>query len=86
MLVQEFEHRMTNGLQLIAGLLSLQSRAMPTPEACIQLGIAARRVVALGTVHHLSDLLFQNRTEHVIVVEGTKVEISSSLANALDHK
>jgi two-component system, sensor histidine kinase PdtaS len=58
MLTQEFEHRITNGLQLIAGLLSSQSRTMPTPEACMQLSIAARRVVALGTVHnrlHLSD-------------------------------
>jgi len=106
MLAQEFEHRITNGLQLIASLLSLQSRAMPTPEACIQLSIAARRVVALGSVHHrlhlsdqptnvefkeflialcddLSVLLFQNRTDHVIQVEGTKVEIASSLASAL---
>jgi two-component system, sensor histidine kinase PdtaS len=106
MLAQEFEHRITNGLQLIASLLSLQSRAMPTPEACTQLNIAARRVVALGTVHHrlhllnqpanvelkgfliglcddLSDLLFQNRTDHAITVEGTKVEIPSALASAL---
>jgi two-component system, sensor histidine kinase PdtaS len=52
MLAQEYEHRITNGLQMIASLLSLQSRAMPIPEACIQLSIAARRVVALGTVHH----------------------------------
>jgi len=106
MLAQELEHRITNGLQLIASLLWLQSRAMPTPEASIQLSIAARRVVALGTVHHrlhlsdqptnvelkqfliglcddLSGLLFQNRTDHAIVVEGTKVEIPSSLAGAL---
>lgn len=106
MLAQEFEHRITNGLQLIASLLSLQSRTMPTPEARTQLSIAARRVVALGTVHHrlhlldqtgnvefkefltrlcddLSDLLFQNRTDHVIVIEGTKVELPSSLASTL---
>src|SRR5579872_681054 len=106
MLAQEFEHRITNGLQLIASLLSVQSQTMPTPEACTQLSIAARRVVALGTVHHrlhltdqptdvefkeflitlcddLSDLLFQNRTDHAIVVEGTKAEIPSSLASAL---
>src|SRR4029077_285632 len=68
--------------------------------------IAARRVVALGTVNHrlhlsdlpanvefieflvglcddLSDLLFQNKTDHAIVVQGTKVEIPSSLAHTL---
>jgi two-component system, sensor histidine kinase PdtaS len=59
MLTQEFEHRITNGLQLIAGLLSAQSRTMPTPEARIQLSIAARRVVALGAVHNRLHLLDQ---------------------------
>jgi len=106
MLAQEWEHRTTNGLQLIASQLSLQSLTMATPEARIQLSIAARRVVALGAVHHrlhlsdqptnvelkeflislcddLSDLLFQSPTDHSIVVEGTKVEIPSSLASAL---
>jgi two-component system, sensor histidine kinase PdtaS len=116
MLTKEFEHRITNGLQLIASLLSVQSRLMPTSEARIQLSIAARRVVALGIVHHrlhrldqpataqpataqpatvefkefliglcdnLSDLLFQNRTDHAIVVEGTKLELASPLASAL---
>jgi two-component sensor histidine kinase len=106
MLAREFEHRITNGLQLIASLLSLQSRTMPTPEARTQLSIAARRVVALGTVHHrlhpldqsrhvefkefltglcddLSDLLFENRTDHAIVVEGTRVELPSAFASTL---
>lgn len=106
MLDQEFQHRITNGLQLIAGLLLMQSQTMSTPEAGIQLRIAAQRIVALGTVNHrlqLSDqpanvelkgflvslcddllgLLFQNRTDHAIVVEGTKVEIPSSLASPL---
>ena len=106
MLTQEFEHRITNGLQLIASVLSLQSRTMKTPEAGIQLSIAARRVVALGSVHYrlhpfdqpanvefkeflvglcddLSSLLFPNRTDHAITVEGTKVEILSSLASPL---
>jgi two-component system, sensor histidine kinase PdtaS len=106
MLAQEFEHRVTNGLQLITSVLLLQSRTMATPEASIQLRIAARRIDALGSVHHrlhlldqsekaefkqcliglcddLSGLLFQNRTDRAIVVEGTKVEIPSSLASPL---
>ena len=105
-LAQEFEHRVANGLQLIASVLLLQSRTMTTPEASVQLSIAARRIDALGSVHRrlrllnqparvefkqcliglcddLSGLLFQNRIDQAIVVEGTKVEIPSSLASPL---
>ena len=56
MLAQEFEHRLVNSLQLIASLLSLQSRAA-TPEAAAQLTIAARRVAAIGHVHRRLHLL-----------------------------
>ncbi len=106
MLAQEFEHRVSNGLQLIASTLVLQSRTMTTPEASIQLSIAASRIHALGSIHHrlhllnelgqvelkqclvglcddLSRLLVQNRTDNTILVEGTKVEIPSSLAGPL---
>ena len=63
MLAQEFEHRLLNGLQLIVTLLSLQSRAATTPEAAAQLNIAARRVTALGRVHHQLHLL--DHQDHV---------------------
>jgi two-component system, sensor histidine kinase PdtaS len=59
MLAQEFEHRVTNGLQLIASALLLQSQTMTTPEASIQLSIAARRIDALGSVHHRLHVLNQ---------------------------
>jgi len=63
MLTQEFEHRLVNGLQLIVSLLSLQSRAAPTPEASSQLLIAAGRVAALGRVHRRLHLL--DHQDHV---------------------
>jgi two-component system, sensor histidine kinase PdtaS len=106
-LTQESEHRLLNGLQLIAGLLSLQSRTIAkTPEAAFLLASAARRVIALGRVNHqlhaydhlknvelkqflvslcedLSDVLFEERTDHTIVVEGVGVEIPAALAAPL---
>lgn len=51
-LTREFEHRVINGLQMVVSLLSMQSRAAETPESAAQLMIAARRVSAMGRVHH----------------------------------
>jgi two-component system, sensor histidine kinase PdtaS len=56
-LAQEFEHRLANNLQLIVGLLSLQSSAATTVEAAEQLTIAAKRVTAIGRVHQRLHLL-----------------------------
>jgi two-component sensor histidine kinase len=47
----EFEHRLINSLQLIASLLSLQSRRAESPEATEQLMSAAKRVGAFERVH-----------------------------------
>ncbi len=56
-LSKESEHRLLNGLQLIASLLALQSRATANPEAAAQLTIAANRVATLGRIHrHLHAL------------------------------
>ena len=74
MLVQELEHRVANGLQLIASVLVLQSRTMTTPEASMQLSIAARRIDALGSVHHRLHLLNQ----------PTKVEFKQCLIGLCD--
>src|SRR5438552_1353333 len=50
MLTQELEHRLLNSLQLVIGLLSLQSRRTKNAEAAAQLTTAANRVGALGRV------------------------------------
>jgi len=50
-LSKESDHRLLNGLQLIASLLSIQSRAINNPEAATQLTVAANRVATIGRVH-----------------------------------
>jgi two-component sensor histidine kinase len=58
LLSKESDHRLLNGLQMIASLLFLQSRAAADPDARSQLVVAANRVGAMGQVHrrlHCSD-------------------------------
>lgn len=57
LLKQELEHRLMNGLQVVANLLSLQSRAAQSPEAKAQLSDAAIRVTAISRVHRRLHLL-----------------------------
>jgi two-component sensor histidine kinase len=61
-LTQEFEHRVFNGLQLIASLLSAQSRAAKSLEAAAELNIAAVRIAAFGRVHRTLHLLDHQKT------------------------
>jgi two-component sensor histidine kinase len=68
-LAQEFEHRLVNSLQLIVGLLALQSRKTESAEAAAQLTAAAKRVDAFGRVHrqlHLLDYLQTVELKHFI--------------------
>lgn len=56
-LAEEFDRRLADSLTLIAGVLSIQSRAAATLEAAIQLNTAAQRVAAFARVHHRLDLI-----------------------------
>ena len=57
MLNEESEHRLLNGLQLIASLLGMQSRATNNPEVAAQLNVASLRVASIGRIHrHLHKL------------------------------
>jgi two-component sensor histidine kinase len=48
---KESDHRLLNGMQMIASLLSLQSRASTNAEAASQLAVAANRVATIGRIH-----------------------------------
>lgn len=51
LLLKEVNHRVKNGLQMVAGLLSLQSRFAADPEVAAQLEGAQRRVMTVARVH-----------------------------------
>jgi two-component system, sensor histidine kinase PdtaS len=56
-LTQECHHRLLNNLQMIASLLSLQSRRETNTEASARLSVAANRVGAIGRLHrHLHSM------------------------------
>lgn len=48
---RESDHRLMNGLQMVASLLSSQSHEMPNAKVADQLKIAANRVATIGSVH-----------------------------------
>jgi two-component sensor histidine kinase len=50
-LSEESDHRLLNGLQMIASLLSLQSRASTNAEVASQLAAAVDRIATIGRVH-----------------------------------
>lgn len=51
MLIHEVDHRVKNNLQMIAGLLSMQTRAITDEKARAAMQAMRSRVEALGTVH-----------------------------------
>jgi two-component sensor histidine kinase len=79
-LMQEFEHRLGNSLQLVAGMLTLQGCTAATAEAAAQLSAASRRVNAIKTVHsrlHAFDR--QERVEFRNYLEGLCGDLSGLL-------
>ena len=48
---EESDHRLLNGLQMIASLLSLQARASTNGEVASGLAAAADRIATIGRIH-----------------------------------
>ena len=81
-LFKECEHRLLNGLQLIASLLTIQSRAIENAEAAAQLKIAANRVATLGRVHqHLHALDRAESVEFKRYIEKLCDDVSGMAAS-----
>ena len=51
MLVHEVDHRVKNNLQMVVGLLAMQTRAIADPAARAAMEAMRTRIEALGTVH-----------------------------------
>ncbi len=80
LLTQEFEHRLVNGLQIVASLLSLQSRNAASPAAAAQLNAAAVRVAAISRVHHR---LHQLDNQEKVDFRGYVQELCADLSGLL---
>lgn len=81
-LSKESEHRLLNGLQLVASLLSMQSRTAKSAETAAQLTIAANRVAALGRVHrHLHALDHVESVKFKQYLESLCTDLSKIASN-----
>jgi PAS domain S-box-containing protein len=81
LLMREVHHRVTNSLQLVQTLLSLQARGQTDPQAKLQLQEAAGRVVTVGAVHKR---LYQGgsvtEADAATYLEGLLEDLQASLA------
>lgn len=51
LLMQEVHHRVANSLQLVHGILTLQTNTLTSPEAKLPLQEAGRRIITIAAVH-----------------------------------
>lgn len=78
LLGREADHRLLNGLQMVSSLLSLQARQAEEPGVAAQLREAARRVVAVASVH--GSLHSLDQAENV-ELKGYLVTLGQKLAS-----
>ncbi|RZK83006.1 MAG: PAS domain-containing protein, partial [Methylobacterium sp.] len=77
MLVHEVDHRVKNNLQMIASLLTMQTRAIADPTAREAMKTMLTRIEALGTVHKR---LYQSQDVQRFDVAEFARELASDLA------
>lgn len=80
LLMQEAHHRVKNSLQLVRGILSLQSRSAQHPEAKGALSAAAARIVTVADVHQH---LYQGSSTTSVNVNQYLRDLSRDLSRSL---
>lgn len=85
LLFHELQHRVSNNLQMAAGMLALQGRQIVDAEALAAIGHASRRLEVIGTISReiyrpdgasrtLTELL-EPLCQHVVEASGTAIEL-----------
>jgi two-component sensor histidine kinase len=83
LMAKEIDHRVMNSLQLVSGLLNMQSRGMGSSEAAEQLELASHRVTAISQVHrHIYQSDGVNKASCKGYLERLCAELSRTLRSA----
>lgn len=83
LLVRETNHRVKNNLQIVASLLSLQSRRISEPAAKAQFDLARQRVATLALLHRH---LYEQRDTETVNLRSFITQLMAQLIAALGHR
>lgn len=83
LLVRETNHRVKNNLQIVASLLSLQSRRISEPGAKAQFDLARQRVATLALLHRH---LYEQRDTETVNLRSFFTQLMSQLLSAYGQR
>jgi two-component sensor histidine kinase len=83
LLVRETNHRVKNNLQIVASLLSLQSRRISEPTAKMQFDLARQRVATLALLHRH---LYEQRDTETVNLRAFFTQLMAQLLSAYGQR
>jgi len=83
LLVRETNHRVKNNLQIVASLLSLQSRRISEPGAKMQFDLARQRVATLALLHRH---LYEQRDTETVNLRSFFTQLMAQLVSAYGQR
>jgi two-component sensor histidine kinase len=83
LLVRETNHRVKNNLQIVASLLSLQSRRISEPGAKAQFDLARQRVATLALLHRH---LYEQRDTETVNLRAFFTQLMSQILSAYGQR